>query len=70
VNVGNCALWRGDPVDRVALNRAEARYGNGDGLLTLDEQRRALAASWDLEYGPQYCYGPPRRIRLGIELTF
>jgi hypothetical protein len=70
VRVGNCALWRADPVDCVALNRAEARYGNGDGLFTLDEQRRAVAAWWDLAYGSQYFYGPPRRIRLGIELTF
>jgi TonB-dependent Receptor Plug Domain len=70
VNVGNCALWRGDPVDCVALNRAEARFGNGDGLFTLDEQRRAIAAWWTMAYGAQYFYGPPRRIRLGIELTF
>jgi hypothetical protein len=69
-NVGACAGWRHDPVDCVALNRVEARYGNGDGWFTLDEQRRAFGAAYDLDNGPQWFYGPPRRIRIGVEVTF
>ncbi len=70
VDVRGCATWQPNPVDCVALNRAEARFGNGDGLYTLDEQTRAFNAWYELFNGAQTFYGSPRRIRLGVELTF
>jgi hypothetical protein len=70
VDVHSCASWQRDPVDCVALNRAEARYGNGDGLFTVAEQARAIRAWYDMLNGVQWFYGPPRRLRIGVELSF
>jgi len=70
VDVGNCAESPLNPVNCVALNRAEARYGDGDGLFTEVEQRRAFGAWYDMVSGAQWFYGPPRRIRFGVQLSF
>jgi len=69
VDVRACATWK-SPVDCVALSRAEARFGNGDGVYTLDEQNRALNAWYKLFNGAQTFYGSPRRIRIGVQLSF
>jgi hypothetical protein len=62
----------------VYLIRAEERYGNGDHLFTLAEQRRAddafytavgLASSF-FGRGLNDFVGPGRRLRVGIEVTF
>ncbi len=67
-----CGNWSGDagPVDCVMLRRTEARWGNGDGIFTADEQTRALNAWYDSFNGVQAYYGSPRQIRIGAELTF
>ncbi|MGE5743745.1 MAG: hypothetical protein ACM368_07410, partial [Gemmatimonadota bacterium] len=68
-----CASWTGSdggPVDCVALRQVEARFGNGDGLYTVDEQANALNAFYARFNGPQTFYGQPRHIRLGFELNF
>jgi len=57
-------------VDCVMLRRTEARWGNGDGIFTADEQTRALNAWYDSFNGVQAYYGSPRQIRIGAELTF
>jgi hypothetical protein len=68
-----CATWVnsagnvGAAPSCIALKRAEARYGNGDGAYTLDEQRTAVNALLDATVG-QGRFGPPRRIRIGVEL--
>jgi hypothetical protein len=68
-----CATWVnsaanvGAAPNCIALKRAEARYGNGDGAYTLDEQRTAINALLDATIG-QGRYGTPRRIRIGVEL--
>jgi hypothetical protein len=52
------------------LRQVEARFGNGDGLYTVDEQASALNAFYTRFNGPQTFYGQPRHIRLGFELNF
>jgi TonB-dependent receptor-like protein len=66
----DCSAWAPSPVNCVMLQRTEMRWGNGDGLFTLDEQRRAFNAEYNLLLGVQTMYGPPRTIRIGAELNF
>jgi hypothetical protein len=71
---GGCGSWvavGGAPAapDCIALVRAEERWGNGDGIFTVEEQ--VLVA--DAEYAAFTAHGffsEPRRIRLGIEIGF
>ena len=72
INLSSCATWAGSagPVNCVMLRRTEARFGNGDGTYTLDEQTRALNAFYDSFFGPQNLYGAPRNIRVGFEVNF
>lgn len=75
----SCSSWAGrntpgsgasGPVDCVLLTRAEARYGNGDGMYTATEYERAFAAWYNLGEAPSQFYGAGRRIRLGVEISF
>ncbi|HTR21146.1 MAG TPA: carboxypeptidase regulatory-like domain-containing protein [Gemmatimonadales bacterium] len=69
----SCSTWTATDqgvVNCVNLRRVEARFGNGDGVYTLDEQTAALNAWYNLVAGPQNFYGPPRSIRVGFELSF
>ena len=72
VSTANCAGWGGaaGPVDCVMIKRAEARFGNGDGVFTLPEQTAAFNAAFDLVYGSWRFYGPQRTARAGLELDF
>jgi hypothetical protein len=54
----------------VYLIRAEERFGNGDHLFDLTEQRRASEALYRALRGRQELTAPGRRIRLGLEATF
>ena len=54
----------------VALIRAEQRFGNGDGLYTEAEQRVASNALYNTIRGIHNFTGDPRRMRLGLELSF
>jgi hypothetical protein len=70
-----CGVWvtasgRAAAPDCVYLIRAEERYGNGDHVFTLVEQRRASDAFYAVARGPYNLTGDPRRLRLGIEVTF
>ena len=75
---GGCAGWQGKnngnfssgPVDCVLLMRAEARYGNGDGVFTEQEYDAAFTGWYNLMNAPSRFYGPGRLIRVGLELTF
>jgi hypothetical protein len=69
---GVCAGWvttqeSGGAPNCVALLRAEARYGNGDGIYTAAEQRTAVSAAFDATYAVGLS-GTPRRVRIGIEM--
>ena len=64
-----CASWD-TQINCVSLQRVEERFGNGDGIYTLDEQKRALNTYYDSFNGSWRFYAPPRQIRLGFELKF
>ena len=69
----SCGTWGGNtegPVNCAALRQVEARFGDGDGVYTLDEQTTALNAWYDRFNGPTFFYDQPRHIRLGLELKF
>jgi len=69
----DCGSWTGStagPVNCVALRQVESRFGNGDGVYTVDEQTAALNAWYTRFNGPQTFYDQPRHIRLGFELNF
>jgi hypothetical protein len=55
----------------VYLIRAEQRYGNGDGIFTLDEQLNASNANYyAIQAAPTFFYGAGTQLRLGVEFTF
>jgi outer membrane receptor for ferrienterochelin and colicin len=70
-----CDAWRkqdgtaGAP-NCVALIRAEERYGNGDHVFDLAEQRAASDALYNTVRGIHNFTASPRRFRLGFELNF
>jgi hypothetical protein len=70
-----CDAWRkqdgtaGAP-NCVALIRAEERYGNGDHIFDLAEQRAASDALYFEIRGIHNFTASPRRFRLGFELNF
>ena len=70
-----CGAWvtassRAAAPDCVYLIRAEERFGDGDHVFTLAEQRRASDAFYAVDRGAYNFTGDPRRLRLGIEVTF
>ncbi|HMG18612.1 MAG TPA: hypothetical protein VK573_07800, partial [Gemmatimonadales bacterium] len=74
---GVCAGWTaravngaGGPVDCVLLQRAEARFGDGDGFFTESEYSSAFNAWYNLQNAPDRFYGTGRRIRIGAEISF
>jgi hypothetical protein len=69
IDLSGCGSWA-IPVNCIMLRRAEARFGDGDGTYTLDEQKRALNAYYDAFNGPQWLYGAPRNVRVGFEVNF
>jgi hypothetical protein len=54
----------------IYLIRAEERYGNGDHIFDLAEQRRAADALYQANRGIQTFTGAPRRLRVGLEINF
>ena len=74
---GMCGNWTnqgGEPnaPNCIYIIRAEQRYGNGDGVFSLAEQRAASDAAY-LSGGNGGLWnftGTPRRLRLGLELNF
>jgi len=70
-----CGSWvsqSGDPASPncVALIRTEERYGNGDHLFDVAEQRRASDALYYTVRGIHNFTSAPRRMRLGVEVNF
>ena len=66
----DCNDWSKGPTDCVLLKRAEARFGNGDGVYDAHEYTAAFTASYNLFNGPYTFYSAPRNARLGVELRF
>ena len=76
---GVCTSWSarnsagsaaGGPVDCVLLQRAEARFGDGNGVFTKTEYTAAFNAWYNLANAPDRFYGAGRRIRIGAEISF
>jgi hypothetical protein len=70
-----CAGWRTAgglpaPPNCIYLIRAEERFGNGDRVFTLTEQRRASDANYVVDQGLHLFTEPPRLVRIGLELSF
>jgi hypothetical protein len=70
-----CGSWvnqAGTPAapNCVALIRTEERYGNGDHVFDLAEQRRASDALYYTVRGLHNFTTNPRRMRLGVEVNF
>ena len=70
-----CSNWstqNGQPAapNCIYLIRAEERFGNGDGVFTLSEQRRASQANYYASRSDANFTASPRRLRLGLELNF
>jgi hypothetical protein len=72
---GACGNWvtqdgKAAAPNCVYLIRAEERFGNGDGVFSLSEQRRASEALYYAGRSEANFTASPRRIRLGLELNF
>jgi hypothetical protein len=69
---GDCSTWfgAGGRSACVALRRAEARWGNGDGIYDTEEFTRALDAMYELFYGRWTMLGRSREVRIGVEVRF
>ncbi|MGB5303387.1 MAG: TonB-dependent receptor [Gemmatimonadota bacterium] len=52
------------------LMRAEQRFGNGDGIYTVEEQTRAFAQDWEYFRGEQRLAPSNQSLRLGLRLAF
>ena len=70
-----CATWvtadgRTSVPNCIHLIRAEERFGDGDHIFTVAEQRRASDASYLFERGLHNFTEDPRRLRVGVEVTF
>ncbi|SRR6266566_992429 len=72
VDLHGCASWTGDagPVDCVALQRVEARFGDGNGIYSPAEQHKALDSYFDSFFGAWRFFAPGGTARLGVELAF
>jgi hypothetical protein len=66
----DCNTWDAGPVNCVLLKRAEARFGNGDGLYAENEYLAAFNANYDLFNGTHGRLSAPRHVRIGFELRF
>ncbi len=72
---GMCGSWvnqGGAPAmpNCVYLIRAEQRFGNGDGMFEVAEQRAASAALYNVFRGADTFRGSPRRLRIGFQIGF
>jgi len=71
-----CAGWVASKESRPAaanclyLIRAEQRFGDGDGVFSVEEQGTAIDALYDAGRGEPQQTNPGRRARLGLEINF
>lgn len=52
------------------LLRAEERFGNGDGVFTVEEQERVFGQEWEIENGEQALAPSNQSFRIGLRLAF
>ncbi|MGD8728032.1 MAG: hypothetical protein PVH40_10325, partial [Gemmatimonadales bacterium] len=54
----------------VMLERAERRFGNGDGYYDVEEQEDAVQAWYDSEFSAPHFAGAGRSVRIGLRVEF
>ena len=52
------------------MMRAEDRFGNGDGVFTVEEQRAAYGELYDQTFGYDRLVRSDQSLRLGIRVAF
>jgi hypothetical protein len=57
-------------VNRYMLIQAEKRFGNGDGIFTVAEQKNLYTTSYVISNGPQNRRNSIQSMRIGIEINF
>ena len=62
--------FEGNELNRYSLMKAEERFGDGDGIFTVEEQRRAYGAFYDLFNGEQFFIDSNQSLRLGVVVVF
>lgn len=72
---GGCGTWQSASGASAQPNcayliAAEDRFGNGNGVFTLAEQRAASLAYYRTGLGRGALNGPPRAVRLGLQVAF
>ena len=72
---GMCGFWSSQAGEAATPNcvyliRAEQRFGNGDGVFDLAEQRAASTALYNVFRGADTFAGSPRRVRIGLQIAF
>ena len=60
----------GNALNQYSMMQAEERFGDGDGIFTVEEQREAYGAFYDLFNGPQFFIESDQSLRLGVEVVF
>ncbi len=58
------------PPTGIYLIRAEQRFGDGDGIYTIQEQSAAINALYDVARGEHQHLGVGRRARIGFRIDF
>jgi hypothetical protein len=69
---GVCSGWNGQggAIGCVMLQRAELRFGNGDGVYDVEEQTAAITDLYNTGNSPAALLGAGRIIRVGVQLQF
>jgi hypothetical protein len=72
---GGCGSWQTasgqqSPVNCAYLIAAEQRFGDGDGVYTLTEQRAASRAYYLTQYGRSAFTAPGMSVRIGAQVAF
>jgi hypothetical protein len=58
------------PFNTYMLMRAEQRFGDGDGVFTVEEQKTAFSQDWEILFGEQALAPSNQSLRLGLRLAF
>ena len=69
VDLGGCGGWA-VPINCESLRRVDARFGDGNDVLTPAEFETSLSAYYNSFFGAWRFNGQPRNVRLGVELSF
>ena len=69
VDLAGCSGWA-VPINCESLRRVDARFGDGNDVLTTSEFETSLQTYYNAFFGPWRFNSQPRNVRLGLELSF